>query len=489
MQIPFGQLIAFASRRTFQEAIANRRWEVGEVPYSDVRGYHLYSDLGLRLAISAAESDEAAYRNLQILQAYVSAAESAGEVTGMTFLEVQGRRLHLFREAASADDELAEEVRRGCRAFYELARRKILDVAPGTEFTIRMALDYGRAILLRSVGDDVSESIVSLGNAANRPAKKLARDVDRSGVPAGYLAINETAFGQDENQPPVWRLVDLTAPIVSRKTDDLLGESMVAFSAIENRARPFEPNPHNPVNAPRKRRGFMFRADLDGFSSRVSDAMSSGADAISSLVADFQVLMSYPVAFKDTLPDGVSVVAFPWAGDCANLLLECDDYAVERTYLPNRAAINWHDQGRGLAGNGTDWRSRMRGSKWLVAIAGGEQVEKEHGFILTGNVLASGRTFHVGSGWSWQRSLDAEQSTGTRPEDTVIHNEDYGGLDEPLRRPYSEHAAQPALFKIAPFDRLVKAQRDHDDKGRVSVPATVPSLGIKVNSPRPYVSH
>src|SRR4051812_36560177 len=119
MQIPFGQLIAFASRSTFQEAIANRRWQVDEVPYSDVRGYHLYSDLGLRLAISAAENDEAAYRNLQILQAYVSAAESAGQVTGMTFLEVQGRRLHLFRESASARNEFTEEMVHGCRAFYE----------------------------------------------------------------------------------------------------------------------------------------------------------------------------------------------------------------------------------------------------------------------------------------------------------------------------------------------------------------------------------
>ena len=487
MQIPFGTLVTFANKSAFTEAIRQRQWDASEIPFADVRGYHIYSDLGLQLEISAAENDQVAYRNLQIFQAYASAAEGAARAAGIRILEVQGRRLHLFRESIRAEASLTAEVLNACKVFFALASEQIGAIATGTPFTIRMAVDYGRAILLRSVGDDVSESIVSLGNAANRPAKKLARDVERAGVPAGHAAINETATNGDDNGAPVWRIFDLSSAITSPERATLVEQAKIAFSAAETLARSFEPNPQNPVNVPHRRRGFMLRADLDGFSDQVRDAMAGGTETVQSLVRDFQVIMNYPVAFKDTLPEGVSVLAFPWAGDCANLLLECDNYSIERTYLPNRAAINWHDQGRGLGGNGTDWRSRMRGSKWLVAIAGGEDREKQHGFILTGNVFADGRTFHVGAGWSWQRSLDAEQSAGTRPEDTVIHNEDYGALDEPLQPPYSPHSEHPSLFKIAPFERLVKAQREHEAKGKVSVPSTVPGLGIRVEPPRPYV--
>jgi hypothetical protein len=214
--------------------------------------------------------------------------------------------------------------------------------------------------------------------------------------------------------------------------------------------------------------------------------MSRGGEAIRALVKEFQTIMNYPTAFKDTLPEGVSVLMFPWAGDCANLLLECDDYELERTYLPNRAAINWHDQGRGLGGNGTNWRRLLGDSKWLVAIAGGDDDESEHGFILTGNIVADGRTFHVGAGWPWGRSLDAEQSAGTIPEDTVIQNEDHSALDASLQVPYSDHPEHPSLFKIAPFSKLVRAQARHEEAGKISMPAAVPGTSIKVSAPRPY---
>jgi len=231
----------------------------------------------------------------------------------------------------------------------------------------------------------------------------------------------------------------------------------------------------------------MFRADLDQFSHRVAAAMSHDGIAVPTLVKEFQTIMNYPTVFKDTLPEGVSVLMFPWAGDCANLFLECNDYDLERTYLPNRAAINWHDQGRGLSTNGTDWQRVLGNCKWLVALAGGDNKESEHGFVLTGNIFADGRTFHVGAGWSWRRSLDAEQSDETNPEDTIIQNEDHRALDTSLQVPYSDHPAHPSLFKIAEFSKLVKAQAKHEEAGAISMPAVVPGTRIKVSAPRPHV--
>jgi hypothetical protein len=494
MKLPFNQLITFARRTEFEEAVRQRLWTPEDIPFADTRGFHVYADLDLKLLIAAAEDENSAYINLQILQAYATAADAVTRASNFRILEVQGQRLHLFRESNQPQTD-SREVIDACKVFYGLATKHIKNVKRDLPFTIRMAADYGRAILLRSVGEDVSESVISLGTAANRPAKKLSRDVGRSGVPAGHLAINETAFDNDPSGDAVWKLIDLAEVIPAKKAAvEFLEEAAgaryaeVASGALQQFAQQFEPNPKNPVHSPRKRFGFMLRADLDGFSQRIDAALASGDKAVAKLVKDFQTIMSYPVAFKDMLPDGVSVLMFPWAGDCANLFLECDDYSIERTYLPNRAAINWHDQGRGIGSSGTNWRSVLGGCEWLVAITGGHNHESEHGFILSGNIIAADRTFHVGAGWSWLRSLEAEQSSETRPEDTVIHNEDHAALDAPLKAPYSDHPAHPSLFKIAPFNRLVRAQNSHDQSTSVSVPAVVPGTTIKVAAPRPYAA-
>src|SRR5207248_11534684 len=184
--------ITFARRTEFDEAIRQQRWRSDEVPFSDTHGFHVYSDLDLRLVFAAAENEDSAYINLQILQAYATAAEAIARSSGLRILEVQGQRLHLFRESGEPRSD-AEQVVDACKVFHDLATKKIQEIRRTLPFTIRMAADYGRAILLRSVGADGSESIVSLGNAANRPASILARDVTRARVPAGHRAPSEAA--------------------------------------------------------------------------------------------------------------------------------------------------------------------------------------------------------------------------------------------------------------------------------------------------------
>ncbi|MFL6519707.1 MAG: hypothetical protein ACJ8NS_05760 [Chthoniobacterales bacterium] len=491
MKLEFSGLMDLASRESYLEARRQGGWPTSDLPYADTNGYHIYSDLDFRLIVAAPENVDAAYLNLQILQAYASAADSVTSRSNIRLLEVQGQRLHMFREAEAATAIVTQEIVEACKAFYRVAVRHITALAPENAFAIRMAADYGRAILLRSGGDDPSESIISLGDPANRPAKKLARDVGRSGVPAGHLALNETAV-TSQTAAPSWTLIDLRVAR-SQKSAEALEESaeqqykLVSFSAMERLAQQFEPNPKNPVQSPRKRSGFMMRADLDGFSRQVHEALLAGNAGVAKLVHDFSTIMQYPAAFKDSLPEGVKVLLFPWAGDCANLLLECEEYAIERSYLPNRAALNWHDQGRGIATSGITWKGPMRGCKWVVAIAGGEHAAANHGFVLTGNIAAGGRTFHIGAGWSWRRSLDAEQSTSTPAEYTIIHNEDHTPLDPLLKPPYADHRDHPALFKIASFEALVKAQREHDKEAARSSAVTVASTGIQVKAARPYV--
>lgn len=484
MKVSFNQLLGLANRTEFSLANKEGRVQQADPPFADTTGIHIYSDLALPLKIAAGD-DQDAVRLLQILQRYAEAAALLRSRTGTVILEVQGPRLHLFREEPVLTSRTVEDVVTACRAFHALATAAIKPVAGTTAFNIRMAADYGRAIMLRSAGEDVSESLISLGNPANRPAKRLARNVGDTGVPADHLAVNVNAFNGNQDRE-WWELFKLTA--IDDVNEQLI-QKQAAFSArrhefastFEIEAKEFEPNPKNPVTTPIRRKGFMLRADMDNFSPQVKEAMQKGDQAILQLVLKFHQIMQFPAAYKDTLPDGVSVLAFPWAGDCANLFLECEDYALERTHLPNTAALNWHKP----QNNGKNWPSILADTRWIVAIAGGDE-DQDHGSIVTGNVYADGRTFHIGAGWAWRRSLDAEQADGTRCQETVIQKEDYQGLDVPLQEPYREHPENPSLFSVAGLSGLELASNGQKQKATVSVAATVPFYNITLPKPRPY---
>lgn len=497
MRVAVSELLNY-SRHTFRKQAYQRGdLNYGDVVFSDSKGVHIYSDLQLSLSLSAADSLGNAAKFLQILQAYAGAADAVASTLETRVLEVQGTRLHLFR---SLENPTQQEIRRTvlvARAFYHLATNRIREIAGDVDFNIRMAADWGRAVLLLSGGSDESESIVSLGMAANRPAKHLSRQVNKNGVPARHLALNKNAIF-DPSGAPSWELVDLEYEGVSKSAS---ADELVAFSAANSAYvglskgwadlanRDFAPNPQNPVYTPIVRHGFMFRADLDGFSKRVQLAMNGNEGDVVSLVQEFSSIMQYPAEFKNQLPKGVSVLQFPWAGDCANMLLECDDYNLERTYLPNLAGEKWHEQGRTSSTKaGTrNWSQLIRDTKWLVAIAGGDNDGADHGSILTGNIVVDSRTFHVGAGWGWQRSLDAEQSEGTSPEETVIQVEDYRGLDDEYRAPYREHKENPTLFKVASYEALRRAATKRQEALKVSKPVFHIATGLAVPAPRPYV--
>ena len=236
------------------------------------------------------------FLTLQILQCYASAVDSICESGWLRILEIQGQRVHLFLETADVSDQNFERLVDSCRAFQNLATEEIGRIAGQIPFSIRMATDHGRAILLRSTGDDVSESLISLGNCANRPAKHLARDVGRSGVPAGYLAFNRAALS-DPDGDATWQLINLRADKAIKAATvevELLESAKNRFGQMTSfAAKEFQPNPNNPVDAPVRRKGYMLRADLEGFSQAVKEALASGDSAILALVKTFQQIMKY----------------------------------------------------------------------------------------------------------------------------------------------------------------------------------------------------
>jgi hypothetical protein len=73
--------------------------------------------------LAAAEDEEAAFRNLQILQVYATAAESAAMPAGIRILEIQGQRIHLLMETEPDGSVDLEFLYDACRVFHRIATR------------------------------------------------------------------------------------------------------------------------------------------------------------------------------------------------------------------------------------------------------------------------------------------------------------------------------------------------------------------------------
>src|SRR6266478_9534937 len=124
--------------------------------FADVWGVHFYSDLRLELELSAPDHPLDAALYLRILQTYASVAEACGSQLGVEILEVQGERLHLFWELAVPTPNTELKLIEFSRVFHALASQRIAEEAPGYEFTLRFAADYGRSLIVRTAGSDFS---------------------------------------------------------------------------------------------------------------------------------------------------------------------------------------------------------------------------------------------------------------------------------------------------------------------------------------------
>jgi hypothetical protein len=459
--------------------------------YSEATGWHVYTHLQWPARISAAETDKDAKAYLQLLQVYTTLAVRAGSSAGLQLLEVQGKRLHLFLPAPTATAEDLERILIFGRVLQRLIDQYIRPQVDATRMSFTVATDHGPAILLLSTLEDESESLVSLGHAANAPAKKLNR-----GVTSGHLAFDRNVY-DPHSQNAHWEEINLEIADDSqlqRKTEAYLANSRTNLdqALIENReaqlktfSADFLPRPQQTVQDPLTYQGFMFRADLDGFSARVSKAMAgSPADKLQ-LVVEFTEIMQYPSQFKDSLEGKARVLPFPWAGDCANLLLVPDNYEFARTFLPNLAASEWHALRNQTNRAQRPWSAYLAQNRWVVGLAGGDNGEADHGRVLVGRVVAYQRTYLVGGGWGWGRSDDAVQADGVSAEDTVITKEDHQGLNSSHQAAYRP---LNSLFHRATHDALVKVKSRTVEALAASKPFHIQTKAAVVSmpAPRPY---
>lgn len=457
-------------------------------------GFHLYVRLGLKLELEAADGEPSIRKFLAVIDRYARLAASLADGSEAVLLELQGETLHLFLPARLNAENL-EMVFSYVVAFRKSLEEQVREMAGDAWKSVRFSLDHGPTLLLDSTRN-VDDSILSLAPAANRPAKEFKRkstcfptDTIRllAGLVLRFPEFKELATNQNTDNPDQWISISL-ASVEQSLSKSAQGHAKVAkieervrsrmmekqgatinFSSIEIRES-IKIGSAGKVDSPTRVFGWVLRADLDGFSSKVDEAFNAvdQVAALSMLTRDFLEMMEDASHFE--IGSQLDIIPLPWAGDCASRIIQSSSEACMRdaSSVPATVALRWHN--------------KARKGDWLLSIAGGDEDEGKK-LVLVADIEVDGRTHRITGGWSVRRSKQGEQEIGGKATETVLHRRDAMGLSEEWRKAFCD------IDNVHNFKRATKAALTRASEQTI----VAPNIGRKrcspaILSPRPYAS-
>lgn len=483
-----------------KRGLFEERWgypEPAPYRYAPERGFHIYAKLNLQLELSAADDTSHAQQYLKVIQAYAAIAEVCGQAAGAMLLEVQGEVIHLLMPG-NHDAATTARVFAFCRTLNDIVYTKLSPMAGDNWRSFVMGTDHGDAVLIES-GNGSSDSIVSLGPAANHPAKQLP------GTDAGHLAIRTDTLSlvaPVTDRRKEWTQCDLrTGPSIQQQrlsNDQAFIATDATMRALSEQvireSRTYSPTVNMRIDedvvktagitSPVRVQGFYMRADLDGFTADVQAAFEQGDEAVRALVERFTVLMGFADAFAESLSH--TVIRLPWAGDCANMVVLSPDpasYRRDRACVPAVVPARWHSTTGAEYTDGKRWRDLLGQSDWSVSTVGGNDVEGNNGLLLVADVMAKERQFRIAAGWGARRSLDALDTAGVRKRDTVIHRVDYTALSSNYQ---SHFRALNSLFYRAEDLTSEKVTRKAVAAEAATSTVALPSVGVTLPRQEPH---
>ncbi len=481
-KVSFGELWPLVESRGFFQPSDT-------VQFSDLVGFHIYADLRLNLDLAAAEDVSSAMRFVDILEDFTAISDKCARLVGARVLEVQGDRIHFLLPVP----ELTHSTLASLLAFASaLTRTAYQDLKPkaGDDWQgFSMAADHGMAVLVPSHFG--GGSLVSLGNVANQPAKRLGR-----GVSSGHLALPEK-FGKTlpgAKRSGDWVEIDVNTPVLETQSffDDKLTESMrqVARAVFNERSRREIRNFAGGLSegisltkTPVRTRGMCLRADLDGFSKKVEEAFQKGPQAVAELVQEFTSVLQYPIDFAQRL--GRPIIELPWAGDCCTIFIQPAFHeTVEqmRASLPVEAGRHWH----GIAyenGGAEKWKKTLGSAKWEVGLACGNQQEGGNGNAIVTEFQTAERSFRIIAGWSARRAKDAQETSGISGDDVVIPIVDFQNLEEIFKPLFAEIGTK---YRFSNYAKLKNATQTIVKPLAYSASKHIAGISTAIPRPRPY---
>lgn len=457
------------------------------VRFSDGTGFHIYADLRLKLDVSAAEDLRDAMKCVDLLEDFTAIGDKCANMVGARMLEAQGERLHFFLPSSVVSQDALRSLIRFSAAMTQTVYGELKADEDFIGFS--MAAAFGPTVFVPS--SFAGGSVVSLGNAANQPAKRLGR-----GVTSGHVALpkdlcSRLLTGKSSGD---WIEVDVRTPgtVAAAFFDEVLttqmrGEARSIFNRRrDGQLRQFANEWSQSIKlaqTPYRARGVCLRADLDGFTKSVEEAFKKGPAAVVELVRQFADIMEYAPEFINRL--GRPVIEIPWAGDCCTLLIRPRfQETVEelRATLPVEAGRHWH----GLAhenGDSKKWLAAIGSCTWALGLACGDAHEGGDGHAVIAEFAAAARTFRVIVGWCARRAKDAQESDGVAGDSVVITATDYKNL-ETIFRPFFNSLARD--FYLTTYGKIKNSGQVVAKQLRAAPNRHAAGVAAAIPGSRPY---
>ena len=445
---------------------------------------HIYVKLDFLLEFENATTLEQATGFLRsVYRASLAAEQIAAQHHGF-LLEVQGSTLHVALQKPNSGT-LMDSVNTFVTDLHWAYRAVFLDQKKRVQGW-RMSADTGRTLIVAGCGVHGDNSLVSLGQSANRPAKHLyaqleiENDDDRElkryhvGIrrPSASPLSRDTweHFNLDRSTSRLAHLFKIAEDVRrAEPTFDLI-EAVRRGKEVTARALPLAPagTPASPTpEDPHTYFGWVMCADLDGFTAEVQECLDQD-DRLAELAEKFYCLMDVATEFvkrhKETLAQ------LPWAGDNFTAAAV---FAEERNYddaIRKRLVELTLDFEKDMA----DAADECGFGGWAHGVAGGEVRTNSVGNVFLAGVEVGGRRFLVGVGKGFGRSTQAFGDINPAAKELVVYKPDWEQMDDAYKR-----AFEPAVTRTKGLSTLYrKASIDGLRKVRARAAAAISSTTI-----------
>lgn len=459
--------------------------------------WHVYVKLDIDNQFEAATNKTDARR---FLTSVGRAAETCDRVSASyngLLVEAQGSTIHIILPSSCHATEVIK-----CCGQINLALKSIFSQSQVVK-SWRMSGDYGMTIVVEGEGIHGDSSFVSLGNAANRPAKYLYSQLfnfseEGRTLKKFHLALRQGA--EETNQIVNLDSLYLVEEIQKSASFSIIERSDLSVQVsgisplfenqnfIKKQARANTDVDSATNDDPDQFYGWVMRSDLDGFTKAVEKHRDS-PNELARLAGEFRELMRVAREFADRHTE--SLVQLPWAGDNFTAVAA---YNTKESF--DRAIIDR------LINLSLDFDDAMHDEAvlagfegWGHGIAGGHVANASNGNVYIGAIEIPGRRFLLAAGVGVGRSTQAFADMNPATQEFAVFNEDITKLLKPYKSALNEDAKgdgkKSTLYKKGQKNNLLQA-REETEKGLASAAnskkteVTVGGGSSFIVSDRPY---
>ncbi|MEQ9095595.1 MAG: hypothetical protein RIE32_04965 [Phycisphaerales bacterium] len=455
---------------------------------------HIYIKLDFALEYENARTAEDAKRFLRSIARAAEAAQLLAQQCGGALFEVQGSTLHVALQRGNGLND--SSVNDNALTFVAALHQAFKSLFPEGHTRVdgwRMTVDSGKTLVVSGRGVHDDDSWVSLGKAANRPAKELYRQLSK---PEADRRLQRFHVGVRHPVTGAWSYSSLdTLPVRledARSTGEAIrkSEPQIDFRAGMRRvmadAAPIAPGGSPLAPSPDKPYvyfGWVLRADLDGFTRRVQDCLDDD-DRLQELADEFAEIMEAAADFvRDH--ETVTMAQLPWAGDnftVAAVYRSKDEYEKASATKLAELPVDF-DKEMGLSMP----RSTFNG--WAHGVAGGDVHGNAGGNVYLGGIQIGQRRFLVGAGEGFGRSTQAFGDINPETGEVVVFMPDHDRLADDYKADFgpatNQRGQTSTLFRLSSTKELARTYA----RSRVDGFPTVVTVAAGVQRPvdnRPY---